>query len=507
MVWLRRPRFFASRHAHHREFRMATSTAEGVGRLAEHDSSLAASDIRIDAPHQLGDAPDASPLPTASVVPPEEPDLLEQLRKQAHQLAQHLRIRQREVDQREARLNAQQSTMEKEIRSERLWLLERRAELAELADDLVRRECELQERASRVSAAEEHLAHARRQEEQSAQQNSEQLGQRAEELDALAAQLQAQRAAIEMAQRRLQAQRRRQRQAQRLARQSITTQRAAAEVQHRGLLEGIERQRARLELEAERLAQRETAWLDEATCRQAEHDAQIAQFIERGQLLERSEAALEQEWEELRRQQEQATLIAREREAQHQAALERAEIERQEWQGRLQDEQVCLARRGEELDSRQVELEQLQQQLRQVHKETLQTRLAAEELLGQLSGAVPAAALTSSISRLRRRLDDQFRLAQSDLTQQRQALEGLRAILTERHEQLVQQKAELQDWVRQREATIEQQAARLVAREQELDLQQEQFQSFEHRWQEERQGYQQEIRRLLSRLRREELPA
>src|SRR5688572_27914820 len=145
---------------HHREFRMPTSIAEEVERPAEGESIVSAAGIRIDAPHQLGDAREPAP-PAAVDAPPEESaDLLEQLRKQARQLAQHLLARQRETDLREARLNAQHSTLEKEVRSERLWLLERRAELAEQADDLVRRECELQERASRISAAEEFLAHS-----------------------------------------------------------------------------------------------------------------------------------------------------------------------------------------------------------------------------------------------------------------------------------------------------------------------------------------------------------
>lgn len=489
---------------------MPTSTAEEVDRLAEPELNISAnipvSGIRIDAPHQLGDAPNAAP--EASDLPPEESaDVLEQLRKQARQLAQHLLGRQRETDLREARMNAQQSTLENEIRSERLWLLERRAELAEQADDLVRRECELQERASRVSAAEEFLAHSRRQAEQSAQQQDEQLLQRAAQLDAVAARLKGQRAALKLAQRRWQAQRRRQQQAQRLALQSIQSQRAASEHQFRGLLEGIERQRVRLTQDEERLAQREAAWLDEANLRQSAYDEQLAQLAERQQLLELSESTLEHEWEEFRRQQADLAAVSRERELQHQSAIEQAEIERQDWQARLRDEQLGLARRGEELDARRKELEQLQDNLRQLHKETLETRLAGEELLGQLSGAVPAAALTSSISRLRRKLDDQFRLVQSDLSQQRHELDGLRTTLTERHERLVQQKTELQVWVREREATIEQQAARLVAREQELDSQQGQFQAVQQRWQEERQGYQQEIRRLLGRLRREELPA
>jgi hypothetical protein len=486
---------------------MPTSTAKEADRLAESESIIPASGIRFDAPHRLGDAPNVAP-PAASDLPPEEStDVLEQLRKQARQLAQHLLARQRATDLRESRINAQQSALETEIRSERLWLLERRAELAEQADDLVRRECELQERASRVSAAEEFLAHARRQEEQSAQQNDEQLRQRAEQLDAVAARLKGQRSALKLAQRRWQSQRRRQKQSQRLALQSIQSQRAASENQFRGLLEGIERQRARLARQEELLAHREATWLDEANQRQAVCEEQFAQLAERRQLLELSEATLEREWDEYRSQRAHLADVSRDRESQHRAALEQAEIERQDWQARLRDEQLCLARRGDELDARHRELEQLQENLRQLHKETLQTRLAGEELLGQLSGAVPAAALTSSISRLRRKLDDQFRLVQSDLSQQRHDLDGLRATLTERHERLVQQKTELQAWVREREATIEQQAARLVAREQELDSQQGQFQALQGRWQEERQGYQQEIRRLLARLRREELPA
>lgn len=438
--------------------------------------------IRIDAPHQLGDAPAAS---QSAPLLEESADALEQLRKQAHQLAEHFRRQQREADLREARMNARQAQLENELRGERLWLLERRAELAEQADDLVRRECELQERASRVTTAEDFLAHSRQQAEQSALQNEEQLRVRHEQLDAVAARTEGQHAALQQAQRRWQLQRRKQRRAIRVSRQKLAARHVTLQEQQRGLLAALAKHRDQLAEREELLAQREM------------------QLAERRQLVELSEANLEREWEELREQ--QASLAAENRltQAQHAQLAETAAREREDWQARLADEQRLLTRRGEEVDARRIELEQLQHSLRQLHKEALETRLACEELMGQLSGAAPAAALTSSISHLRRRLDDQFRLAQSDLTRQREELEKLQTVLVEGHDRLNKQKSELQAWVRQREATIEQQAARLVAREQELDSQQEQISVQHSRWDEERRGYQQEIRRLLSRLRGE----
>ena len=114
---------------------MPATIDEVTGR--SHSSVAGVAGIRIDAPHQLGDVP-AAPLPPPPLE--ESADALEQLRKQAHQLAEHFRRLQRDADLREARMNAQQAQLENELRSERLWLLERRSELAEQADDLVRRE-------------------------------------------------------------------------------------------------------------------------------------------------------------------------------------------------------------------------------------------------------------------------------------------------------------------------------------------------------------------------------
>src|SRR5690606_26194040 len=113
-----------------------------------------------------------------------------------------------------------------------------------------------------------------------------------------------------------------------------------------------------------------------------------------------------------------------------------------EWAQRQQ----MLEARAARLDARELQLERLRQQLQQAQRETLEMRLATEELWGQLSGTLPAAALTKSVSRLRNRLADQFKLAADDLADQREAVEQSRTRLETQLERLVQQRSELQQW-------------------------------------------------------------
>jgi predicted nucleic acid-binding Zn-ribbon protein len=71
-----------------------------------------------------------------------------QVRLQAAQLATHLQRQQSAVDHRESELNARMAAMENQIRSARLWLDERHAEIAAQKADLERRERELADSAA-----------------------------------------------------------------------------------------------------------------------------------------------------------------------------------------------------------------------------------------------------------------------------------------------------------------------------------------------------------------------
>src|SRR5438045_6413094 len=77
----------------------------------------------------------------------------EQLQLQVAQLAGHLRERLREVDRREATINARMAQLESDLRSARLWLRERELAFQERENELRSQIEELQERPRRADTA------------------------------------------------------------------------------------------------------------------------------------------------------------------------------------------------------------------------------------------------------------------------------------------------------------------------------------------------------------------
>ena len=76
----------------------------------------------------------------------------------------------------------------------------------------------------------------------------------------------------------------------------------------------------------------------------------------------------------------------------------------------------------------------------------------------------------------------------------------IRGQLTEQHEKLVRQKRTLEQWADKRQDEADRQAARLVAREEQLRQKEAELADRSHSWQAERLRYREEIRRLESQL-------
>ena len=100
-----------------------------------------------------------------------------------------------------------------------------------------------------------------------------------------------------------------------------------------------------------------------------------------------------------------------------------------------------------------------------------------------------------------------MRIEQVELAEQKAELDNLRQRIADQHEKVDHRRHELQAWSKTREEEIERQAARLVAREQQLDAQETDFDRKAADWQKERRGYEQEIRKLLRQLRQSEAMA
>ena len=447
-------------------------------------------ETRVDAPHVVG-ASAAEPVPdtteTANSQSPEhvvdeQPATAERLRSQAAQLGEHLQKRQQNLDRREAQLNALAAQLETDTRAARLWLAEQR-------NDFDERERELSQKNRLI---EESLKES--------QQSEKTIRRRQEELGAMERRLSEEAKALNESREKFAAQRQRVEDELSYLRQRIDTRRQASLALVRQALAGLERRREQAETQAKQLVKKASQPNKELLAREKkshelaeEYCRRLHQVIE----TEESQAAEHAEIGEIRRR-----LLAEKKELNQREQKRREQVaaEREQFKAELEKKRRSLARRSEELDRAQTALKHLRAELSEMHRDTLELRLATEELWMQLSGTIPPATLTRSLGQIRGQLAGAYRAQKADLAERKQELKSIGDDLAEEHKRLGRRKAELDAWIGRREEEIEQQAARLVAREQELHDQETHFEKLSQQWSAQRLAYQQEIRRLRDQL-------
>ena len=96
--------------------------------------------------------------------------------------------------------------------------------------------------------------------------------------------------------------------------------------------------------------------------------------------------------------------------AQRQSEHRRQEEHDRRAEGELAARRETLEAASQQLELRRAAVDQMRAELTIAQRETLEDRLAAEELLAQLAGAVPPAELSRQIARTKARLVDSYRL-------------------------------------------------------------------------------------------------
>jgi hypothetical protein len=428
---------------------------------------------RVDAPHVF---PSASP-PAIDESPCQSPPpatgdsaLAAELCTQATQLSGYFDARQAELDAREAELNARIARLETESRRARIWLDERRAELNQDQSRLGHR-ADAERRLDRIVAAEslrqkyEQQRHSDVTMVRRLMRNVERHRQSLEDRQTTIAPGAAIPApAVDKDARR------------EIAR--LKTQLAAAERRAADLVGELAKERAN---------------------RAAAANAKPLNDDRSGYFAE-LEAKLNQEAEQLKVERE---LLAAQRDK-WRAERETAEAEMARQQTIQETE---LARRRQAIDreqaalaTRQSTLDRLRDDLQATQRELCELRLATEETWVQLTGRAPPARLTLAMAEVRRRLADQYSGEAAQLDGQRRELESLREVISGQLSRLKEDRRQFQKWAQRRQSDVEKQAARLVAREQQLDAQETKFQDAALRWRDEQRGYQRQIRRLLAQL-------
>jgi chromosome segregation ATPase len=439
--------------------------------------------------------------------------MVQQLRLQAQQLAEHLRGQEANLDRREAEFQARLADLEQRERNCRLWLKDRHEELAEREAVHLAREKRFLERAAEQDQANAECAELNRQRESDLQARrdaldareasietaEERADQRLREIEIAAAELKDASAAHEELAANLE---------RRTSRFDV--RRSAAVEMLARFLDGQPPLAARLTLpghgDAVRFIASESRISDPSTAGDLARDvfdelaALLAELHHRRQNIRQAESLLARaqlEVNELRQ-----SLVAERTQFYAERQSQRRRIDEAE---RLADGELAARREALEVASQQMELrraavDQMRAELTIAQREMLEDRLATEELLAQLAGAVPPAELSRQITRTKTRLADFNRLQAEHIADERRRLEALAMEITRQHDSLATQKRELEQWLRRRQTDADTAAARLADHQTELEHQRDLLEKQRFDWEHERQEYQREIRRLLAEL-------
>lgn len=375
----------------------------------------------------------------------------EQIELQAAQLADHLRERLRAVDRREAQVNARAAQLEADLRASRISLREREHEFQEREAQLHQQISDLQDRGSPTSGDEAGSPHD--------DATHQELAQREQQLQFKENELRERRFEYD--------------------RQSVALRHAQQVWQQER-----DRQEAELVRDRDRLAadfRRQSAERDQQLLATEQQNVQHSQQLEH----DRAELAADrQAWEERRAAQAQAI--------QEQATTQQSQ------QG---DRRQRLDARAQWVDEQKAGLEQVRAEVLALHRQSLESRLLAEQLWSQINSRIPAAEVTHAIAQLRTKLAEHYRLEEQSLAKRKDELLEIGQRAAEAHRELVQLREGLKAWIASRQTEIESQAASLVQRELALDEQQAHDRDERREWQAQRRAYERQIGELSGQLR------
>ncbi len=477
-------------------------------------------ETRIDSAH----LPPAHQASLAAAEPPAAPAVIanasaaDLIQAQADQLASYLRTRQQSIDQREAELNARLAILDSEGRRERLALSHRETDLAEREEAVTLREREVEERLASLAEAEQRLGDERRIADAEARQQQRALEHREKTLQASeqasAERLSKRQQALQEAETWFREQKEEHRRAtlefrERIERSEneVLFERQQLDAHRAATLDLIQRQYQDLERQRASLERREMQWEKAAS-----RPSAAALRLEKS--LRQEEAALKQrrikldeaELKLAEAQAKSALLRERLREARQQFREEmrderrRLAAEQHEALEELQKKRESLARRSRYVDNCHAKLVQLRTELTELHRETLDVRLATEELWAQLSGSAPPAALAESLAEMRDRLNRHYRESAAELQRQKSDIETARAELAEQLASIMKRKQEVDDWARCREEELRQQARRLSDRQADIQQREADLKDATHLRESERLAFQAEIHHLNRRI-------
>lgn len=138
----------------------------------------------------------------------------------------------------------------------------------------------------------------------------------------------------------------------------------------------------------------------------------------------------------------------------------------------LEDERKELARQNHKMEQMRLALDRSREDLGKMHRETLEIRLATEELWLQLCAEADQDKLLDSLENIRSRITEQYRDAAARLDLNKEEIKLQKQQSTAQLELLHNRRDELQQWVQSCEDVFKQKEQELIKREQEVEKRQ-----------------------------------
>ena len=154
-----------------------------------------------------------------------------------------------------------------------------------------------------------------------------------------------------------------------------------------------------------------------------------------------------------------------------------------------------------DLDKREQHLQSLHDQITELHRESLELRVATEHIWTDFRGHMPDEELAHSLAQHRAKLADHYKIANDELCRRREVLHQLQQHLSQQDEQLRRERLDMQMWIDRQRNEVEAKSATITAREFEFERREAELQRQSITWQKQREDYRHEIEQLSRRLR------
>jgi len=167
---------------------------------------------------------------------------------------------------------------------------------------------------------------------------------------------------------------------------------------------------------------------------------------------------------------------------------------------RLEEERQDVVKQSKKLEQMRLVLDRSREELGKMHRETLEVRLATEELWLRLAGETGSEDMKKSVEKIQSRLASEYQDAIGRLEVQKQELKQSREEFRSQQGKLEEQKEQMNLLSLQTEQLLSDRESRLLQREEELDRRQEHIDEQTRRLQQERSEMEHEVRVLQTQI-------